>query len=370
MPIPFLDLKRQFSELETELNAAFKQSLERGVYVLGSEVEAFEKEWANFCGAPKCASVASGTDALTLALMTSGAVRPNDGNEVITSTLTAAYTALSIANAGGVPVFADIDPQTYTLDPSAIEKALTPRTRAIVPVHLYGRTANMKAICEIATRHNLIVIEDAAQAHGLSFPNIASAACSRAAIFSFYPTKNLGAYGDGGAVVSNDSSMIKQVKILRQGGHEQALQGSIAGLNSRLDELQAAVLRVKLKHLAAWNDERRRLAQIYDEGLKDSPLLRLPSVDETESHVFHLYVIQHPERDRLRQHLLERGIETLIHYPTLLHQQPLFRRAEQAALPVAESIVNKILSLPLYPQLKDEEAARIIEAILEFDGAA
>jgi dTDP-4-amino-4,6-dideoxygalactose transaminase len=368
MLVPFLDLKRQHQEIEKELMEAMTRVLGSGAYILGREVEAFEREWAHFCGVSEAAGTASGTDALTLALLASGAIRPNGQDEVITSTLTAAYTALAILNAGAVPVFADIDPRTYTVDPEAIEKVITPRTRAIIPVHLYGQMADMKAICDIASRHNLTVIEDAAQSHGAHLLQTAACAHSLAAAFSFYPTKNLGAAGDGGAVVSNDVGLIERIKILRQGGHIDALEKGFTGRNSRLDEIQAALLCGKLKHLKKWNGLRQLLARLYQEKLRGRTQSLLPDTyGPTESHVYHLYVIQHPERTRLRNHLTKLGVETMIHYPYLLHQQTLFRRGEQISLPVAENVAERILSLPLYPQLSAEEINTVCDAVIEFE---
>jgi len=356
------------------LTAALARVLAGGKFILGPEVAAFEAEWGRFCQARGgAAAVGCGTDALALALVASGAVRKGHGDEVITSPLTAAYTALAIMNAGGIPVFADIDPQTYTLDPHALEGAITPRTRAIVPVHLYGGLADMRAICDVAGRHGLIVIEDAAQSHGARYgAGQAESTEGRAAAYSFYPTKNLGACGDGGAVVSNDAALIERVKTLRQGGHPSALQSELEGRNSRLDEMQAAVLRVKLKYLEEWNGRRRKLAGVYSASLAAASRLQLPSATHPDAHVFHLYVIQHPERDRLRAHLASRQIETIIHYPFLLHQQPLFRpeRQPQRALPVAEGIAGRILSLPLYPGLTGEEVTTVAQTILEFESGA
>lgn len=368
MLVPFLDLKRQHQEIEKELKEAMTRVIESGAYILGQEVETFEREWAHFCGVREAAGTASGTDALTLALLASGAVRPNAQDEVITSTLTAAYTALAILNAGAVPVFADIDPQTYTIDPEAIEKVITPRTRAILPVHLYGQMADMKTIGEIASHYGLVVIEDAAQAHGAYLPQMSAGAHSLAAAFSFYPTKNLGAVGDGGAVVSNDVDLIERVKILRQGGNVNALQKDLTGRNSRLDEIQAALLCVKLKYLKKWNSQRQHLARLYQERLRVCPHSFLPSAPgPLESHVYHLYVIQHLERTQLRNYLAKLGIETMIHYPYLLHQQALFQRSEQISLPVAENVADKILSLPLYPQISAREVDTVCDTIIEFE---
>ena len=369
MLVPFLDLRRQHQEVEAESMEALTRVLKSGAYILGREVEAFEDEWARFCGVRGAAGTANGTDALSLALVASGAVRPNAEDEVITSTLTAAYTALAILNAGARPVFADINPETFTIDPETIVKAITPRTRAIVPVHLYGQMADMERINEIAARYGLTVIEDAAQAHGASGPGKSVGAHSLAAAFSFYPTKNLGAAGDGGAVVSNDLRLIERVKTLRQGGNESALQGTVAGRNSRLDEIQAALLRVKLGHLKKWNGQRRSLAHLYGEQLGcHAPSLSLPSVPaQSETHVHHLYVIQHSERARLRAFLSERGVETMIHYPYLLHRQPLFGESETQSLPAAEQVAGKILSLPLYPQLSSAEMNAVCDALIEFE---
>jgi dTDP-4-amino-4,6-dideoxygalactose transaminase len=366
MRIPFLDLKRQYSEVEAEISITLAGVLGGGSYVLGGEVEGFEAEWARFCGVRGAATLNSGTDALTLALIASGAVRQGSSDEVITTPLSPGYTALAVIKAGGVPIFADIDPHRYTIDPEAIEKVITPRTRAILPVHLYGQMADMKAITEIASRHGLVVIEDAAQAHGASMDGKCAGAHGNVAAFSFYPTKNLGAYGDGGAVTSDDLELIERVKILRQGGHLPGMQMNVAGLNSRLDEVQAAVLRVKLKHLMDWNGRRKDLAQVYNETFKGSRI-ESPLAGKSESHNFHLYVIQHPEREQLRKQLLEKGIETMIHYPFLLHQQPLFRSQDKrATLPVAERLVKRIISLPLYPQLSREDAQEVATEVLAF----
>ena len=367
MSIPFLDLGRQALEVEAEAAAAFARVLRRGVYVLGEEVAGFEEEWAAYCGARACAGVGNGTDALSLALVASGAVRPGQGDEVVTAPLTAAYTALAILNAGGVPAFADIDPETYTLDPRALEAAITPRTRAVVPVHLYGRPADMEAITEVARRHGLLVIEDAAQAHGARLGGRRAGTLAAAAAFSFYPTKNLGALGDGGAVVSDDEALIERVKLLRQGGHAAALRGTAVGRNSRLDELQAALLRVKLRRLDRWHEERQALSALY-RGALAGTRLQLPAPGGGQVH--HLFVVGHPERDRLRDHLAARGVETAVHYPYLLHEQPLFRRPGQRALPAAERAAPHLLSLPLHPHLSPAEARLVIEAILEFEGMA
>lgn len=360
--VQFLDLARQHAEIEDELKAAFAKVIKRGVFILGEAVEAFESEWAAFCEAKGAVGVANGTDAITLSLLASGAIRKERGDEIITSPLTAPYTALAILNAGAIPVFADINPQTYTIDPHSIESVITTRTRAIIPVHLYGQAADMETISQLAAQNNLIVIEDAAQAHGARLNDKPVGAFSKAATFSFYPTKNLGACGDGGAVISNDEDFLSRVRALRQGGHEAGLKSGIEGRNSRLDELQAEILLVKLKKLNEWTGRRIELARKYDDALRELSGFQTPFVSEKAKHVFHLYVIRHPERDALSTRLSEQGIETLIHYPRLLHQEPLFRSSTQKPLPVAERVVNEILSLPLYPQITDEEIERVINA--------
>ena len=366
MRVPFLDLLRQYHELEAELNAALLACLQRGVYILGEEVTAFEQEWAAACGLSACAGVANGTDALVLALLASDAIEPGRGNEVITTPLTAAYTALAIRQAGAVPVFADIDPVTYTLNPTATEAAITPKTKVILPVHLYGQMADMPAFCQLARQHGLVVIEDCAQAHGASLQGVKAGGYGAAAAFSFYPTKNLGAQGDGGAVVSRDAALIERVKTLRQGGHLQALQGATVGMNSRLDELQAALLRVKLRHLEAWTARRRQIAETYFAAFAGLPGLALPQASPKSEPVFHLFVVQSEQRAALRAHLAECGVETLIHYPYLLHQQPLFRQDQPPALPVAEQLGQHIFSLPLNPHLREDEVAAVCAAVRSF----
>ena len=293
-------------------------------------------------------------------------MRPGRHDEVITSPLSAGYTAIAILKAGGVPVFANIDPEIYTLEPNAVSRAITPRTRAVVPVHIYGRMCNMEALCDVAAQHGLIIVEDAAQAHGARLGERSAGTFGAAGAFSFYPTKNLGGCGDAGAVVSMDPAVIKAVKILREGGAHEALQGGTPGWNSRLDEIQAAVLRVKLPYLDTWNEKRRALAGLYTDELRGISQLQLPATSSHYAHVQHLYVVQHPERDRLRAHLLAHGVETLIHYPFLLHQQPTLRCSTQSALPQAEKIAPRLLSLPLYPQLTIEEAYEVISVIRSF----
>ena len=367
MRVPFLDLTRQDAEIAAVTMSALERVARGGQFILGPEVSAFEEEWARYCGCAASAGVGNATDALSLALRASGAIQPSVRDEVITTPLTAGYTALGIRGARGVPVFADIDPRTFTIDPAAVEKRITGRTCAIVPVHLYGQMADMPAICDIAKRHGLVVIEDAAQAHGARLEGLAPGAYGAAAAYSFYPSKNLGALGDGGAVVSNDEGLIERIKTLRQGAHPAAMAGTAEGVNSRLDELQAAVLRARLKHLDRSTGARRALARMYDTLLANVPRVSRPHVVEPDAHVHHLYVVRHPERDRLRDHLANAGIGTLVHYPFLLHQQPLFRESRPVACPNAERAVGDVVSLPLHPLLGDVEVKAVVDAIATFE---
>lgn len=331
-----------------------------GNFILGTEVSELEREWAEYCGTLGAVGVANGTDALTLALLAT----VEKGDEVITTTLSAGYTALAILNAGAIPVFADVNPQTFNIDAKSVESLISSKTRAIVPVHLYGQMAEMSAICKIAEKNNLIVIEDAAQAHGAMLDGKRAGNFGYAAAYSFYPSKNLGALGDGGAVVSNDSEILRKIKILRQGGHFENFQSNLEGRNSRLDELQAAFLRVKLKKLDEWNARRKRIAEIYNEAFQN--LLETPFCENSDSHVYHLYVIKSTERERLIKHLETQKISTMIHYPFLLHEQKLFRQTSQKSLPNAEKIGKEILSLPLNPHLTDEEIESVIKAVKGF----
>jgi dTDP-4-amino-4,6-dideoxygalactose transaminase len=342
--------------------------IESGWFILGHEVAAFEQEFATFCGARHCVGVASGAEALYLALAAAG-IGP--GDEVITVANACMYDVAAILQAGARPVLVDVDPATQNIDPAAVAAAITPRTKAVIPVHLFGRLADMAAITALAERHGLVVIEDAAQAHGAwrtgadGQPRMAGQWGNLAA-FSFYPSKNLGALGDGGAVVTNDDQMAAQLRRLRMYGWERKYYTSeVGGRNSRLDELQAALLRVKLPHLAAANAARRERAAWYATALADLPL-GLP-VDEP-GHVYHLYVVTLPDRasrDRLRDHLLANGIGCDIHYPVPTHLQPAYADLgyHPGSLPVTEDLAGRILSLPMYPELTYEEIMLVAETI-------
>ncbi|MCX8067101.1 MAG: DegT/DnrJ/EryC1/StrS family aminotransferase [Anaerolineae bacterium] len=365
--IPSFDLTRQYVSLKEEIDAAIARVLARGRFILGEEVTAFEQEFAAACGVAHAVGVASGTDALYLALRACG-IGP--GDEVITVSHTAVATVAAIELAGARPVLVDVDPRRYTMDPAKVEERITPRTRALLPVHLYGCPADMAPLLEIARRYGLFLIEDCAQAHGAYYRGRPVGSWGDIAAFSFYPTKNLGAFGDGGAVVTNDSTLARRVQLLREYGWARRYVSHIRGTNSRLDEIQAAVLRVKLRHLEAWNERRRQIAALYSEYLAEATRwgLVLPGEPENAHHVYHLYVVRHPQRDALQAFLRERGIGTLVHYPVPVHLQPAYADLgyREGSLPVSEALAREVLSLPMYPELTDEEVQRVAEAVREF----
>lgn len=365
--IPLGDLKREYDRLHSEIDEAVERVLRRGWFILGEEGEAFEAEWAAYCGVAHAVGVGNGTDAIHLALRAAG-IGP--GDEVIVPALTAAFSALAVSLAGATPVFADIDLQRYTLDPAAFEAAITPRTAAVLPVHLYGCPADMAAIVEIARRHNLFVLEDAAQAHGARYQGQRAGGLGDAAAFSFYPSKNLGAYGDAGAVVTSDAALAEKVRMLRHGGQRHTYEHELLGTNSRLDEIQAAILRVKLGHLDAWNRQRQALAARYNRGLVRDDHLTLPLSPEEVDHVYHLYVVRTPLRDALRNYLEGAGIGTGVHYPKGVHQQAAYAHGSAklnaglgyapGACPNAERAAAEVLSLPIFPQLSSGEVGQVI----------
>jgi dTDP-4-amino-4,6-dideoxygalactose transaminase len=366
--VPFGDLKREHEPLRDELLAAFARVLDNGWFILGHEVAAFEREFAALCNTTHCVGVASGADALYLALAALG-VGP--GDEVITVANACMYEVSAILQAGARPVLVDVDPQTQTMSPAAFEAAITPRTRAVVPVHLFGRLAPMAAICEIATRHGVAVVEDAAQAHGSFAPDALGAPRSAGqwgalACFSFYPSKNLGALGDAGAATTADPALDERLRRLRMYGWDAKYHTADAGgRNSRLDELQAALLRVKLPHLHAANAARRERAAWYAELLAGLPLALPP---DEPGHSYHLYVVTLPDRatrDALRAHLTAAGVGCDVHYPTPAHLQPAFAGLGYGpgSLPVTEELAGRILSLPLFPELSRAEAERVAAAV-------
>jgi UDP-N-acetyl-3-dehydro-alpha-D-glucosamine 3-aminotranferase len=358
--IPFMSLVPR--EDAADIRRAIDRVIERGWFVLGPEVDAFEDEFAAAAGAARAVGVGTGTDAIALALRALGI---GAGDEVITAPLSAAYTALAIMMVGARPVFADIDPVRLTIDPDRILAAIGPRTRAIVPVHLYGQAADMTAIAHIASRHNLAVIEDCCQAHLATSTGQPVGTIGAAGAFSFYPTKNLGALGDGGAIVTNDPRLADTVKRLRNGGQTDRYHHQEAGINSRLDEMQAAILRARLPRLRAWTDRRRALAARYRSRLASAGI-EVPAAQDP-GHVYHLFVIRSATRPQLRAHLSANGIETLIHYPVPIPRQPALAAATPADCPVAERACDEVLSLPLHPGLRDEDVDQVAAAVNAFE---
>jgi dTDP-4-amino-4,6-dideoxygalactose transaminase len=362
MNVPFLDLRPVHEALRDDLAAAMERVIASSHYVLGGEVEAFEGEFAEFCGARHCIGVANGMDAISLVLR---ALDVGPGDEVVTVSHTAFPTAAAVSAVGATPVFVDVDAETHCMRPEELEGALTDRTRAVLPVHLYGRPADVDRIRDVASSAGVPVVEDAAQAHGASIDGRRTGTLGRAAAFSFYPTKNLGALGDGGAVVTDDSELADRVRRLRNYGEESKYVNVEPGLNSRLDELQAALLRAKLPHLERWNAERRELALAYDR-LLDGELVARPAVDE--GHVFHLYVVRSAAREGLRAHLAASGIDAQVHYPTPVHRQRAYREGARVSgsLEVTELLANEVLSLPAYPGLDPDAVRLVAEAVNAF----
>ena len=344
--------------------AAITRVVASGWYILGPEVEAFEAEFAAACGAPHAVGVGTGTDAITLILR---ALDIGPGDEVITPPLSAAYSALAVMMAGARPVFADIDDERLTIDPRAVEAAITPRTAAILPVHLYGQAADMPAIVTIAARHGLAVVEDCCQAHLATCAGLAVGTFGVAAAYSFYPTKNLGALGDGGAVATGDASLASRLRRLRNGGQRTRYHHDEFGVNSRLDELQAAILRARLAFLPEWTRKRRALAAAYRAALRGAPV-RVPA-EIDPGHVYHLFVVRSQERARLQDVLRSRGVETLIHYPVPIPRQPAVATEEPAECPVADRACNELVSLPLYPSLPPAAVVEVAAAVLAAGGS-
>ena len=361
MTIPFVDLQAQYQSIKHEINEAITRVLDTSAFILGREVEAFEAAFAEYVGAKFCVGVNNGTAAIQLAVMACGI---GAGDEVIVPTNSFFATAEGVSTAGATPVFVDADSLSYNIAVSKIEAAITPRTRAIMPVHLYGQSADLDPILEIAARHNLHVIEDAAQAHGSKYKNRRVGALGHAGCFSFYPGKNLGAYGEGGAVVTNNAEIARRVRMLRDHGSERKYHHELIGYNFRLEGIQGAVLGVKLRYLDQWNDLRRAHAARYME-LLDGTGLVLPQEMSYARHVYHLFVVQHEERDALQKHLSEVGIQTGIHYPIPIHLQPAYasRGFKVGDFPEAEQQARRVLSLPMFPELTDEQIARIAEKI-------
>jgi len=362
--IPFSDLKLQYLSIKDEIDAGIERVLTSGWFILGEEVRAFEEEFASYLGVSHAVGVGSGTEALHLALLACG-VGP--GDEVITVSHTAVATVAAIELAGAKPVFVDIDPATYTMDPSQLESKVGSATKVILPVHLYGQVADMDPVLAMASQRGLKVVEDAAQAHGAEYKGRKAGSLGDLACFSFYPTKNLGAFGDGGMIVTSDATLAERLTLLRQYGWAERYVSSIKGLNSRLDELQAAILRVKLRWLDEWNATRRKFAALYDRRLRDKGVT-IPVEREHGKHCYHLYVIRSKHRDELQKFLRDNGVGAIVHYPVPAHLQEAYRDlgTSEGTLPVTERCAREVLSLPVAPELHEEQIETVCDLVAEF----
>jgi dTDP-4-amino-4,6-dideoxygalactose transaminase len=360
--ISILDLTEQYKQIKDEVEKNVLEVLSSGNYILGKNVKAFEEEMAQFCGTAKAVGVASGTDALHLALR---ALDIGAGDEVITVAFTFVATAETIALAGATPVFVDIDPDTFNMNIKELESKITPKTKAIIPVHLYGQPVDMDHIVEIAKRYNLYVIEDCAQAIGATYKGKKVGSIGDIGCFSFFPSKNLGACGDGGMITTNSAYLTDRVLALRNHGGSIRYYHKEIGLNSRLDEIQAAILRVKLKHIEKWNDQRKNVAHLYNELLKDVTEIKTPVELDGTNCVYHQYTIQTDHRDRLHEDLKERGVMSMIYYPVPVHLQEAYAylNIKEGSLPVTEAVSKKVLSLPIYPELASDTQKIIAEAV-------
>jgi dTDP-3-amino-3,4,6-trideoxy-alpha-D-glucose transaminase len=347
------------------IDRAIARVVDSGWFILGPEVDAFEAEFARACGGAHAVGVGTGTDAITLILR---ALDIGPGDEVITPPLSAAYSALAVMMAGARPVFADIDPIRLTLDPAATAAAVTPRTRAVLPVHLYGQPADMTPLLALAERHNLALVEDCAQAHLATSEGRPVGTMGIAGAFSFYPTKNLGALGDGGAVVTRDAGLAARIKRLRNGGQTTRYHHQEAGANSRLDEVQAAILRARLAYLPGWTSRRRAIGAAYRSALSPAGITVPPEVEV--GHVYHLFPVLTPSRDLVQAHLSQQGVETFIHYPVPIPRQPALASTDPRQCPVADRVCGQVLSLPMYPGLSDDQVAAVVHAVNTFSPPA
>lgn len=368
MKIPLVDLYAQYQAIKPEIDAAIERVIQNSSYILGPEVKTFEKNFAALSGTKEAVGTDSGTAALHLALLL---LDVGPGDEVITTTHTFIATAEVVSLTGARPVLVDIDPRTYNLDPEKVEAAITPRTKVLLPVHLYGQPAEMDPLLDIARRHKLRVIEDAAQAHGSTYRGKPAGSMGDVGCFSFYPGKNLGAYGDGGMLVTNDTELAERARMLRNHGRRDKYEHQIVGYGYRLDALQAAILDVKLKHLPQWNERRRAHAAYYTKLLSGLDLVT-PFEPEHLCGVYHLYVVAAPKRDALLEHLKTRGVQAGIHYPIPLHLQPVYQNLgyRRGDFPEAERAADQILSLPMYPELTNEQIEYVVEAIKGFYASA
>ncbi len=364
MRIRFVDLKRQLDNIRPEIESAFDQVMENTAFILGPAAREFEQSFAEFIGAGHCIGCGNGTDALVLALR---AADIGPGDEVITTANTFVATSEAVRLVGAKPVFIDPDEGTYLMSAEKVEKAISADTRAVIPVHLYGQTVDMAPIMELARDHDIIVIEDAAQAHGAKNRGNRAGSFGDLACFSFYPGKNLGAYGDAGAILTSNPEFAEKLRLLRDHGAPDKYHHIVDAHNSRLDGLQAAVLNVKLRHLEKWNDSRRRIAAHYMEQLKDTPEVKLPGVEPFNEPVWHLFVVRVPHRDEIRELMNERGIDTGIHYPVALHEQPVYKDLGYAPedFPIAHRNAPLLLSLPIFPEMTEEECSYVCDNLKE-----
>ena len=362
--ILFNDFKKEYLYLKREIDLAIKEVLISGRYILGKRVENFEQQFARYLDVKYCVGVGNGLEALQIALMALGIGK---GDEVITTAHSAVATALAIKAVGAKPVFIDID-EYYHLDASKIEKKITSRTKAILPVHLYGQMVDIEKIKRIAKKHSLNIIEDVAQAHGSTYRGEKAGTFGGVGCFSFYPTKNLGAFGDGGAIVTNKKELFEKCRMIRNYGQKNRYEHEVYGLNSRLDEIQAAILSVKLRYLDKFNKRKQQLAKTYFKLLKDVKEIKLPKIRDNSQHNFHLFVIEAEKRNELMIFLEKNNIPTIIHYPIPIHRQKCFSEFDSVKLPILESKVKKILSLPIHPFLKDNDIIYIVKKIKEFYG--
>jgi dTDP-4-amino-4,6-dideoxygalactose transaminase len=365
MNVPFVDLKAQWRTIAAEAEAAMRRVASEADFILGKDVELLEQEFAAYCGVKHAVGLDSGISALELAMR---AYDIGAGDEVITVSHTFIATASSISFTGAKPVFVDIDPRTFTMDPAKIEHAITPRTKAILPVHLYGQPADMDAINAIAKNRGLVVIEDACQAHGASYKGRRAGSLGDAACFSFYPAKNLGAFGDGGMLVTNDAAIADKVRMLRNYGQREKYHHIFLAYNRRLDTLHAAVLRIKLRRLDAANTARQRAARMYDELLKATPNVELPHAATDRMHVYHLYVLRHPRRDAMLSFLTDNGVQAGLHYPSPVHLQECYAGLgiARGSLPATEAAAASVLSLPMFPEITEEQVRYVAQQVRQF----
>lgn len=363
-PVPYLDLPAQIKPLRAEIDAAIARNIDRCSFCLGPDVVQFEKDFAKFCGAEHCVGFNSGTSALHVALLLLGV---GAGDEVVTTPMTFVATSWAISYAGAKPVYVDVDDTTFNLDPKQLEKAITPRTKAVVPVHLYGQPFDIDPIRDICRKHKLPLVEDSCQAHGAKYKGKVVGTFGDISCFSFYPGKNLGAFGEGGALVTNNAAFAARARSLREHGSTVRYYHDEVGFNYRMEGIQGAVLGIKLKHLDQWTRERQRVAKRYAELLKDTPL-QLPREADFAESVWHLYVVRHPRRDDLKKHLEANGVGCALHYPVPLHLQKCYASLGHKAgdFPVAEKASNQCLSLPIYPELTDAHIQRVAQVVKEF----